>query len=116
LAQAARDFLTSDITTAPKNVAGEFGGVKRGTPSTVVSGYKFNAYVPSPFRQEKIITQYGLKLSSTIFNVSGAYNASIVMGQYITIEGLRCRLVGVRPVRGGSSTPTRLTMVAVAEA
>ena len=114
MAQSDRDIYTSDITEE-SNVSDGYGGVSGGTPVVVIADYKFSAWTPKPYQRIAVLTQYGLRESSTIIRVSGPFNALIVEGQYIQFEGSAYKLVGVRPVNGSGSSPRRCAIVAVRE-
>ena len=71
MAQSDRDRLTSDVTSAPKDVDDGFGGVKEDDASVVVPGYTFDQWPMSPFATNAAIIKYRLKQSAETYKGGG---------------------------------------------
>ncbi len=113
MSRNSRYPLESAITSNPKTTDNGYGGVKRAASATVVvASYAFNAWPVTVWQRSKYVEEYGLSTDADVLRITGAYDATIATGQFITIRGGIYKLLGVRQVDGRFGTAVALAMVA----
>lgn len=113
MSRSSRYPHTSNITSNAKAADNGYGGLKRAaSATTVVTSYKFNAWPMTMFQRSRYIEEYGLAMDSDLVRITGAYNAAIEAGQFITYNSKTYKLITVNRVNGRNGTPTALAIEA----
>lgn len=102
-----------EITAEGKTEDDGYGGLTRAASAVVVSGYTCMTWTPRPFARQAVVKEFGLKDTAIVVNMVGAYNASIAIGQFVSLGSNDYRILAVAETHGATDTPLRTSCTLV---